>query len=181
MRAAALAAIVAVGGLAGCTSGSTSGSTHHASPAGSPSASGDSASPADSPVIDPQNQGVDSMTGSARITLSSGFAPLTVSTTADEPAQVSVDTSGALRVDMTMHGKGDTLFSIDGPAAVGSGSGDHVTVLLPSLGVLLDTEQGNVCAVSYAKAAETGVTGTARCDAEAGAQRYTVTVAFAVR
>lgn len=178
-RFAAFAVILGVGALAGLA-GCTSGGTHHAG-AAAPSSAVASPSPVDSPVIDPQNQAVDSMTGTARISFSTGSSPVPVATSADEPAQVSVDASGQLRVEWTMHGQGGALFSLEGPAGDGSASHDHVTVLMPSLGVLLDTDQGNVCAVRYTKAAETGVTGTASCDAEEGAQRYTVTVTFAVR
>ena len=133
----------------------------------------------DSPVIDPGSQAVDSLTGSARITVSGGSTPpTTVSTSSDAPAQVSVDTSGRVRVDITMRAGDGSLFSLSGPAAGGAVAGDHVAVLLPAAGVLVDTSQGNTCTVTYTRAGETGVAGSAVCDAANGPQRYSVDVAF---
>jgi hypothetical protein len=162
--------------LAACTSGSGGKS---GTPTPSPVVS--SAAPTLSPVIDPAQQGVDQLDGTATITLSTQSKPVTVTTSSDSPSQLSVDTAGHYRVEVTMHGPGGALFSLAGPASVGDVTTDHVSVFEPTTGLLVDTEQGNVCTVRYTRVSETGVAGAARCDAETGAQRFTVTVAFTLR
>jgi len=56
-----------------------------------------------------------------------------------------------------------------------------VNVLLMASGVLVDNQQGNTCTVRYRSVSESGVTGTATCDAQNGPQSYTVRVAFLLR
>ena len=80
-----------------------------------------------------------------------------------------------------MRAKDGSVFSIAGPAAVGTVNGDHVSVLLMASGVLVDNQQGNTCTVRYSKVGESGVTGLATCDAQNGPQSYTVRVAFVLR
>lgn len=172
----AVVCCAALGLVAACTSGShqRSGSPARAT-AGSPSPS-----PIDSPVLNADSQGLDAVTGTARIT-ASGMAPVNVGTAGGSPADLSVDAAGHVRVEAAMRGGGQALFSIAGPAALGSVSGDHVSVLLPAAGLLIDTQQGNACTVTYTRASETGLAGTASCDAENGSSRYTVRVAFVLQ
>jgi hypothetical protein len=80
-----------------------------------------------------------------------------------------------------MRAKDGSLFSLAGPAAVGTVSGDHVSVLLMASGVVVDNQQGNTCTVRYRSASERGVAGEATCDAQNGAQNSTVRIAFALR
>ena len=178
MRIAALG--VALVALAGCTSGSG----HQASPSTSgsplPSVSA-SESPTVPPVIDPSSEGVDDVSGTATITLSGASGPVRVATSADEPGQLAVDSAGKVRVEVTMRAKDGSVFSIAGPAAPGTVTGDHVSVLLMASGVLVDNQQGNTCTVRYSKADEAGVTGVVTCDAQNGPQNYTVRVAFVLR
>lgn len=166
--------------MALAAAGCSSGSGHDASP--SPSASvapTQSASALTSPVIDPENQAVDEMSGTATITwTTSSGAAHTVHTSEDEPAQVSVDAHGQVRVEVTMQNGAGDLFSVAGPAAVGAVRGDDVSVLVPANGIFIDTSQGNVCRVSFTRADETGVAGTTSCDGQSGLQSYTVNVSF---
>lgn len=172
----ALARVAVAVGLA-AAAGCTSGSGHRAGGPTSPSPSvTPAATPTESPVIDPANQGVDSVTGAGTISLS-GQAPVQVATTEEEPAQLSVDASRQVRIEVTMHGRDGSLFSIAGPATVGRVATDHVSVLLTGPGVVVDNQQGNTCTVTYTKAAEAGVTGVARCDSDNGP----VTIAFTLR
>src|SRR3954470_3018877 len=136
MRIAALG--VALVALAGCTSGSGHAANPSPTPVVSPSVS---EPPTQPPVIDPGTQGVDDVTGTGTITLSGGSAPVAVATTADSPGQLSVDSSGHVRVEVSMRAKDGSLFSLAGPAAVGTVSGDHVSALLMASGVLVDNEQ----------------------------------------
>ena len=167
------AAAVVVAASAGCTSGSG----HHAgAPVPSSATATPVVSPTDSPVIDPANQAVDSLSGTATISLT-GQAPVRVATTSAESAQLSVDASRHLRIEVTMHAGDGSIFSVAGPAAVGRVAIDHVSLLLTGPGVVVDNQQGNTCSVTYSKAAESGVDGIARCDSDNG----TVTVDFSLR
>src|SRR5947209_3152853 len=170
---------LALAGLAGCTSGSA----HHASPSASPTPVPPvSASPTQPPVIDPGTERTDDITGTATITLSGGSAPpVHVATTADSPGQLSVDAAGKVRVEVSMRASDGSVFSLAGPAAVGTVSGDHVSVLLMASGVLVDNQQGNTCTVRYTSVSERGVSGSATCDAQNGPQSYTMRVSFGLR
>src|SRR4051812_8711434 len=176
MRIAALG--VALVALAGCTSGSGHPASPSPPPVVSPSVS---EPPTQPPVIDPGAQGVDDITGTGTITLSGGSAPGAGATPADSPRQLSGDSSGHIPVEVGMHAKDGSLFSLAGPAAVGTVDGDHVSVLLMASGVLVDNQQGNTCTVRYSKASESGVAGEASCDAQNGSQRLTVRIGFALR
>ena len=48
------------------------------------------------------------------------------------------------------------MFSLAGPAAVGTVSGDHDSMLLMASGVLVDNQQGNTCTVRYRSVSERG-------------------------
>ena len=121
----------------------------------------------------------DEMTGAATVSYSTGSAPFSVRTSADEPAQVGVSAGGGVSVDVTMRNAAGDLFSLSGPAAVGGAqSGDHVSILSPKTGLYVDTDQGNACTVTYTRASEALVVGTARCDAQIGLQSLTVTASF---
>src|SRR3954468_5923561 len=113
MRIAALGVVLVA--LAGCTSGSGHQASPPPPPAVSPSVS---EPPTQPPVIDPSAQGVDDVTGTGTITLSDGSPPVRVATTADSPGQLSVDSSGHVRVEVSMRAKDGSLFSLAGPAAV---------------------------------------------------------------
>jgi len=171
-RVAVAATLVAVG-VTGCTSGSAHDA---AAPIPSSATVTPVVSPTDTPVIDPANQAVDSLSGTATISLT-GQAPVRVATTEDEPAQLSVDTSRHVRIEVTMHAGDGSLLSVAGPAAVGRVATDHISLLLTGPGVVVDNQQGNTCTVTYSKAAESGVAGIARCDSDNG----TVTVDFSLR
>src|SRR3954468_20188000 len=174
-------ALALVAALMAAAAGCPSGSARHASGAAGSPTSTPSASPADSPVINAGDQGVDALTGTATVTLSGSHTTVKLATDAGSTAQLSVDASHQIRTEFVMHGKGGALFSLGGPAAVGAVTDDKVTLFLPSAGILLDTTQGNACAVTYTKAAEGGLAGTANCDAENGSARYTVRIAFTLR
>ena len=130
--------------------------------------------PLPTPAIN-DNEGLSSLSGAATVSYSSGSAPFTVRTSADEPAQVGVDASGHVSVDVTMRDAAGDLFALSGPAAGGS---DHVSILAPSTGLYVDTDQGNTCTVSFSRATESSVVGTARCNAQIGLQSLTVTASF---
>jgi hypothetical protein len=98
-----------------------------------------------------------------------------------DPSQVAGDSAGHYRVVLSLHGRGGSLFSLTGPAAVGAVSGDHVSIFDPSTGLYVDTQQGNVCSVSFTTVTEKSAGGTARCDAENNGKRMTVRVAFTIR
>ena len=127
-------------------------------------------------------QGLDAGAGVATVTYSTGSSPFTVRTTADEPAQVGVSSSGSgVSVDVTMQDAAGDVFSLSGPARVGGAvAGDHVSMLSPKTGLYVDTDQGNTCTVTYTRATETGVVGAARCDAQTGLQSFTVTASFRI-
>jgi hypothetical protein len=168
-------------GAALLAAGCSSSSPHKGAaptPSLSPSvASSSSVAPLPTPAIN-DSEGVDEMAGAATVSYSTGSAPFAVHTSADSPAQVGIDGHGHVTIDVTMSNAAGDLFSISGPAVVGGSSRDHVSILSPSTGLLVDTEQGNTCTVTFSRAGETGVAGTARCDAQTGAQSFTVTAAF---
>ena len=134
--------------------------------------------PLPTPVIG-DSAGDDEMTGAATVTYSTGSSPFVVRTSADSPASVGVSPGGGVSVDVTMRDAAGDLLSLSGPARVGGAvSGDHVSILSPKTGLYVDTDQGNTCTVSYSRASELGVVGTARCDAQTGLQSFTVTASF---
>ena len=132
--------------------------------------------PLPTPVVN-DSEGDSELSGAATVSYSTGSAPFTVRTSADEPAQIGVDSSGHVSIDVTMRDAAGDLFTLSGPAG---GGADHVSILAPSTGLYVDTEQGNTCTVSFSRASESGVAGTAQCQAQTGAQSLTVTATFHV-
>jgi len=134
--------------------------------------------PLPTPAIN-DSEGVDELAGAATVTYSTGSSPFTVRTSGDQPAQVGVDSSGHVSVDVSMQDAAGDLFALSGPARVGSAvTGDHVSLLSPKTGLFVDTDQGNTCTVTFTQASESAVVGTATCQAQTGAQSMTVTAAF---
>ena len=170
--AAAGVAALAATALGGCTASNS----HHVVAA--PAAKAPVA-PAYAPVLDPGSEGVDDATGTATITGGSA-QPVRLTATKSAPSQIAVDAAGHYTVQLAMHGAGG-VFSLAGPAAVGSVSGDKVSVVEPSSGLYVDTAtQGSTCTVAYTTVSEARVAGTTACPAEINGKRLNIRVVFSV-
>jgi hypothetical protein len=170
----AAVALATVALTAACTGGSSDGKATPTPTAPHPSTT--SATP-DTIAEDATT----SLHGTATITLGQS-SPVTVATTRSEPATIQLSPSGAASIDMAMHGSGNNLFSLSGPAKIGRPvTTAHVTILLASSGVIVDTNAGNPCTATYAVVSEKQVSGTVRCETLSGQQKVPVVVRFTAK
>jgi hypothetical protein len=177
---AAIVGLVGVGVGVAATRGTTT--TPHGSPSPllSPSAlpgTSAGASPVPSPLINAAVDAVDEVGGTALVQFTPG-SHLTVAATAGSPGRLAVDPQGRILVQVSMTNAAGDVFSIAGPAAVGTVTSDQVSVLDTATGLTLDSTQGDSCTVTYSRVAENGVQGTAHCSTRTGTGVIAVTAPF---
>lgn len=180
--AAGAASLALAGAGIGVAATHDSSTTPHAaaSPSSSPSQA-PPASPTDTPVPSPlindQTDAVDNVGGTALVQFTPG-SHLNVAATAESPGQLAIDPNGRITLQVTMTNAAGDVFSIAGPAAVGTETTDQVSVLDAGKGLTLDSTQGDSCTVTFNRAAESGVQGTAHCATQTQGGAVTVTVPF---
>ena len=165
---------VAIGLVA--TRGTTT--TRHTSAPTRPSSSASpSQSPVPSPLINAAVDAVDDVGGMALVQFTPG-SHFDVAATAAAPGRLAVDPHGRIIVQVSMTNASGDVFSIAGPAAVGTETADQVSLLDTATGLTLDSTQGDSCTVTYTRAEEAGVQGTAHCSTRTGKGAITVTAPF---
>jgi len=118
------------------------------------------------------------LSGSATVTVGDS-APVRLASTKGQPIGLELHTDGTGSIALSMHGSGGDIVAIEGPArSHWSSPAVHVTVLLASSGMLVDTASGNPCTTSYDVVTEAAVTGTVRCQAVDGRAKVPVVVRF---
>jgi hypothetical protein len=174
VRRQQVAAVLALPLLFAAASACSGGSTHHRTPRAS------AESIVSPPLVNPAQQAIGAVRGSATVTVSNSQRRFALSTPSNVTNDLAVDNSGKLVVELSMRGNGGDVFSIAGTARLGSVTNDTVAVVIPQAGVLVDTSSGNSCAVHFSQASQTRAGGTARCEGQVSGQPVTVNVSFAV-
>lgn len=130
-----------------------------------------------SPLIDVAVDAVDDVGGTALVQFTPG-SHFDVAAAAGQPGQLAVDPRGRIIVQVSMTNSSGDVFSIAGPAAVGTETADQISLLDTATGLTLDSTQGDSCSVTYTRAEEAGVQGTAHCSTRTGKGVITVTAPF---